>query len=808
MSRSRLGLLALALFALTACSRSFTPPVTPDSGLGAPTLAPIAGSVFANQTVVLQGTGFSEQAASNQVRVGQSLAEVVTDPSVGSPSAAALEIVVPEPGVAQLPPLVTVTVNGLTSNAQPLQYLGPGHPGDFVLVQGSDLSPTPVTLSVEGGLALVSVLRNRVHALVLPQTQLVLSFPATTSKLPFGAAALVDFPGHGFLASPNQPGITLWASEFDPHGGLQTIRSTAFDTGASLSLPVIDDGLALTSDFGNLRGLTEVVPVAGGAVIYFDAGSNLPSWAIPRDPLLGVASSVTNDFPFAADGGIVELSVVASLLLDPQGLALEKLLLSTTQGNPPTLLYSSVFQVGPDGPAAGLELSGASPQIMSLQPNGEALWFPASTTVTGSVLVRASTEDGGAHVVPVGLPFEVGSIAATNNHVAVGTPTSPELVLVTPEGDGGFSTASVQLPGPPEALDRDGLQDGQIYAVLPEPPMLVQVDADSAQVVRSMPLNNQLLVAAVRPDGKWVAVAAQRYPALAVLDGQTLVEDSAGFQHLAPPDQVNLTFPVSAAWPRPDSDQLCVAAVQYVIPSGRLDQGYEQWGVHCAPQDSEGDPTAGCDVLPPQPIPADAGSLITVAALPDGRVRALGGGQAWDCATSCPGQCADAGVYGLLSMVSTRSGNLLGVATTPNGPTLELATPGGDSRLLCGDVPCVREGFAGVIAVDPQDKLALVLGHDAALVDLQTGEMVGQLLYFSDIPASAAFSADSTRLYVGTELGHVDEYLLSDVGDANTILQPSRSIFAGFPVAQIAPFPDGSRLILTDFDSDHLHVVQ
>ncbi|MBS2026923.1 MAG: IPT/TIG domain-containing protein [Deltaproteobacteria bacterium] len=806
MSRSRACLLALV--ALSACSRSFTPPVTPDSGLGAPTLAPIAGSVFANQTVVLQGTGFSDQAASNQVRVGQSLAEVVTDPSVGSPGATALEIVVPEPGVAELPPLVTVTVNGLTSNAQPLQYLGPGHPGDFVLVQGSDLSPTPITLSIEGGLALVSVLRNRVHALVLPETQLVLSFPATGAKLPFGAAALLDFPGHGFLSSPGQTGVALWASEFDPHGGLQTIRSTAFDTGTSLSLPIVDDGLAITTDFGNLRGLTAVVPVAGGAVVYFDAGSNLPSWVIPRDPHEGVASSASNDFPFATDAGIVELGVVTSLLIDQGGLAVDKLVVETVQGQPPTVLASTFLPVGPDSPGAALDLSGANPQIMSIQTDNKVVWFPSSSSISGSVLVSVNADDGGAHVLPVGLPFEVGSIAATTKHVAVGTPTSPELVLVTPFDDGGFSTASVQLPGPPEALDRDVLQEGMVYAVVPEPPMLVQVDADAAQVVRSMPLNNQLLVAAVRPDGKWVAVAAQRYPALAVLDGQTLVEDPAGFQHLAPPDQVDLTFPVSAAWPTPNSDQLCVAAVQYVIPNGRLDQGYEQWGVHCAPQDAEGDPTAGCDVLPPQAIAADAGSQITVAALPDGRVRALGGGQAWDCTARCPGSCADAGVYGLLSMVSTRSGDLLGVAETPNGPTLERVTPGGDSRLLCGDVPCVREGFAGVIAVDPQDKLALVLGHDAALVNLETGEMVGQLLYFSDIPASAAFSADSTRLYVGTELGHVDEYLLSDKGDANTILQPSRSIFAGFPVAQIAPFPDGSRLILTDFDSDHLHVVQ
>ena len=806
---ARNGWLTLAVVVLAACTRNFSAPVVPDAGLNAPTLNPISASVFANQTVVLQGTGFSPEAASNQVRVGQSLAAVVTDASVGSPSATSLEIVVPVPGEVQLPPQVTVTVNGLTSNAQPLDYRGPGHPDDFVLVQGSDLSPTPIQVSVEGGIALVSVLRNRVHALVLPQTQLVLAFPAEGEKLPFGASALVDFPGHGVLASPNLPGITLWASEFDPHTGLQAVRSTAFDTGASLSFPTVADDLAVTTDFGNLRGLTAIVPVAGGAVAYVDAGASLPDWVIPRDPLLGVASSATNAFPFVDDGGAVEITALASLLVTPQGqLAVEKLFIKTTEGNPPSLLAEGISVLGADSPGGTLDLSGVSPQIMSLQPNSDALWFPASSTVTGSVLVRTQTDDGGTHVLPVGLPFEVGSIAATNNHVAVGTPTSPQLVLVTPQDGGTFTTASVQLPGAPEALDRDGLDDGQIYAVLPEPPMLVQVDADSAQVVRTTPLNNQLLVAAVRPDGKWVAVAAQRYPALAVLDGQTLVEDVAGFQHLSPADQVDLTFPVSAAWPVDGGDQLCVAGVQYVIPNGHIDQGTEQWGVHCAPQDAEGDPNSGCDVLAGQPFASDGGTTLALAPLSDGRVRALGGGQAFDCTASCPGTCADAGVYGLSSMVSTSVGDILGVAETPSGPNLELVTPGGDSRLLCGNAGCVRDGFAGVIAVDPMAKLALVLGHDSTLVDLTTGDVVGQVLYFSDIPASAAFSPDGTRLYVGTELGHVDEYRLSDIGDANAILQPSRSIFAGFPVAQIAPFPDGSRLILTDFDSDHLHVVQ
>lgn len=806
----RAGWACLLVVLGAGCTRSFSAPRSPpDGGAPPPTLAPIDGGFFAGQVVVLTGSGFSAEPQANQVRVGSALAELAADG--GAPSSTSLALVVPDLGPVQpgaAPPQVTVTVRGQTSNPEPLQYRGPGHPPAFALGTGTDLAPTAVSASVLGGLAMVSLLGNRVQLLVDPTRSDVVAFPAGAGALPFGTALSFTPDGAG-LPTSFGAGIGLWGSEvFFVDGGEPRVRLRSNVVAPPPGYEL--DAVAEASSHNPLGGMVSFVPTPTAVVVMAEVTS-----ADPRIPLLPVGAAL---LPGAGAGYDLSTGVTpldgevqyAFLPLDDGGVAPTGRLGLVMDASTWDAGAREILDVVGQAPDGGASLSSVvmtrdgAPlftRAVALAPDGASAWVLAPGEFSSVDLLRVDAQTGQAALV-----HEVDaadSVAATSARVALSSVFDPVVRLFSTDPDAG-PLGQVALDGVPRMLTRDPLDDSHLYVVVGSPPELVELDPVAATVVQRTRLNQALRVLAVSPDGSRLELTGDRVPGLVLLDANRLTQAS-DYQHVVGEGQAELSLIISGAFTGGDGGStFCATYGHVVLSAASPGMGTVTAGLRCGPPDDLFGPR-GVDAYA---VDAGNGSSLTdyeVAPLSSGKVRVFGPDLIADCD---PGQANSCDLRplplpaGILQVLPYGDGRAVVAANEL------LARPDGTSlQPLCTGPSCVTsQDFSG-LAVDPAQRYVSVLAHETRLVDLQTGAILGGLSYLSDVPLSEAFSPDGTRLYVGTLLGHVDEYELSAVL-GQVVSAPSRTQYAGFPVRQVVPLPDGSRLLLIDPQTDRVAVVQ
>lgn len=777
----RARLLLVLLLSASACTRSFR---APRGGGPPPQLTRLstvdAAGAFAGEQVVLEGSNFSETPELDEVRIGT--ARAALDPAV-APTATRLVVVMPAlegpaPGSA-LP--VAVTVRGQASNTLPVTFLGLGHPRGLSLTAGAALAPTPVKVAVLGRLAMVSLLSNRVHVL-LPNTRedQPVIFPAAPGALPYGASWTLSLDGGGFAISPGV-GLVPWTSEFSfvpganapPH---QLLRTNAFTPRSDFSLPVAAVGEAPGIEGskyfiplpGSLVDLGGVEPDAGVATVRLGGGRS-------PDALVDSASQLL----FDPDAGGLGIQVVAAYRDDDGGSTLVRLELDRTGGQ----IRSQPL--------------GFAPSAIALDPDGEKVWMLVAPTLQGSKIaaIDASGAISGERAAP-----SANLLIATRDTVITGDLLSSRLSLSPRDPDAG-SPSELTLPGAPIAFARDDLDPQRFYALVDSPPSLVEVDPAGPTVVHLTPLTNDLRLLASAADGSALALAGFRLPTLVTLDARSL-QPLGVFQHQAAPGEPDFSVVLSAAF-RASTDggrELCVETERALFDGGDVAGDIAQ-AVRCGPPEAVFE--NGCDLFPPAPFVEPYAALV---ALDDGRLRIYAQSGARDCPAGCqpctplpgftPGR--------ILASATTRSGGLV----VDEEGQLRLFD-GATWRVLCDGAPdCGQAGETAALAIDARETRVVLLGHQALVFALDGATPPLRLSYDSDNPLAAAFSPDSARLYVGTLLGHLDEYDLTRPPAADGRLAPVRTLFAGFPIAQVTVPPGGERVLLLENGTDRIWVVQ
>jgi len=800
----------LAAVGAAACSRSFKPPVASGPHIEA---LDDHGGVFAGETVTLHGSGFSPQRSGNQVSVawpsGVVSAVVLDDLQAGSPSESTLVVSVPNLG-APTAANVAVTVEGRTSNAASLAFRGAGHPVELKLATSADLSPTLTSASVFRGTAAVTLLRNRVVALASPGFSVPATFPlgADPTLLPFASALLPAPPTAG-----GPDAVAIWLGIFDVSSGpsQRLFEAQGSDVFSFAFQPWTAGSLPFSPVAAGQDGLHQYVPTVDGKVVSYLAGVEAAALgqradAIVRDPHGGLITSASALVPLSTDDGGLSLATFeAALLFDPAsgGLSLDEV--SSPDAGAPVTLPVLEADSGEPVPFAAIhvtalavapsETAGALPtQAFAIATGpGGATELLALDLITGRASLQA-------------LPFEADALVVTQSHgenyLALSSVFAPVLYIY-PAGDTSTLRAVVDLPGLPFTLTRDeaGGALGAVYAVIASPPELVAVDPQTATEVSRTPFNSEIRVAAMNRDGTALAVAASRLPALAIVDGETLQEDGAGFQHAAGFGAPETTAAgVGAFRLTPDGgEELCMELAAFSPDGGALPS------LRCGPPDGLMAGQRSCELLSADDLSAGLNQLAapSLVAMPDGRLLVFGGKRRWSCAPGCSG-CTPAGDdYPAMTLVTgSAAGDVFGRTA---GGLVEVDASGAPHPLCAiADAHCADD-TAKTLAVDPRGALLSALGQGPVLYDLVSGNLPQRIPYFSDIPTAQAFSPDGRRLYVGTVLGHLDEY------DVSTWQQPFpqvRTLFAGFPITQILAYPDGSRLLLGELNTDRLHVVQ
>lgn len=808
----------VALALLAGCTRSFVAPKA-DGGAAAPVLDPIdaPGGVFAGATLVLHGQGFSSAPAADQVRVGNAFAAVEADPAAGLPSATALQIVVPELGESAQDAQVTVTVGGLTSAPQSLHYRGPGHPSGFALLPGADLSPTPTDVGQFGGYRLISLLGNPSLVFSSAQYGFDLAYAVPAQSLPFevrlapqltgpgeslaGYAGLLAFDGPssrtelwsmldlsdvqtGFASTTGA--LPLDANSFDPMhnffpaltGDLlfqwndQPVDDSAFPHGLLVQAPG-GGGITLSDSY------TEYGPDAGDGLAFLDT----------RVVVVGKQAGVSFALPLtvspaaASDGGLR-----IGLRVEDAGLPV------------------AVAASGLDG--GGFLLV---PSAISAEPGGRAAWVVGpqyGAAGSGATLVMAVPFDGGA-AYPVGQPSvrRADGVVAARSHIALWSQFDTAVRLFDFDGQ---ATAEVQLPGRPFRLRRAADDPSRYLAVLSSPPEIVEFD-ETGRVLSTQLLNNQLVLSSLNRAGDQIAAWAMHFPALTLLTTSTL--SPGPFQQPAPERHFRNAYLAASTWRgAAGHEELCGLLVPLIGAQQVL------W---CGAAQSFFSSTAGCDELAGlRAAGASDDELqksVQLAGLEDGRLRIYGATRVWECAGGCPASCSAVGDYGSgrapQQLAVTPQGNALAYTNGPDGGDGQLALlrPPDAPQPLCSTsdprCPIATPQEISAVAVDASEHYAIFVAHAGALYDLQAKQVVGRLLYLSDIPVAGALTPDGTRFYVGTLLGRLDEYEVS-AGQPGTVLAPSRSVVITGGVKQILPTREGSRLVVTDLNDDRVYVVE
>jgi hypothetical protein len=793
------GRLWLVLLLAAGCSRSFRAPRT--DGRGPPphldsvqTVDPVGA--FAGERVVLTGSDFSPSPDLDEVRVGPLRA--LLDATV-APTSTQLTVLLPtqEATASGQAFDVTVVVKGQTSNALPLTFRGPGHPRGFSLTAGAALAPTPTAVRVLGGVAVISMLRNRIHAVLFDtKADRAISYPASPGALPYGAGMTLTRTG-GF-GDATGLGYAAWTSEltFDAAGGppVQVLRSNLEESRPGLALPTVARGRTEA-----IEATTAFIPVVGGLLDLtdtLDAGLRAGTVLRLDGGGLDVLQSASQLVPRFPDAGGVATAVAVTHLLAGGGAGLTELVIAEGLSGPRVI--SRDFQ----------EL-GFLPDAISIDPDGRRVWMLTGSQFGGSSEIHLVDPADGGSTTHREIP-EARLIIATENHMVTGEGLS-SLISTFYAADGGAG-GQLQLPGRPFAFARDDFDPTHLFVLVDSPPSLVEVDPVGPSLVHQTQLTSGLRLEAASRDGKMLALAGLRLPALVTVDAHAL-GPLGDFQHLAAPGSPDVSEVVSSAFRTVPGDggvELCAFDVRLdVVHPGAPDAGELFEGLRCGPPELVLEPGgAGCALIPDRPLDAGFGVL---AALDGGGLRFFSDRAALECSPGC-GPCVALdgwGTHELLAVEPTASG---GVLVAERG-ALRLFD-GSTWKNLCvnGDDCSPGEPILG-LAIDDHESLAAVLGHLTRIFDLRASDpsqAKARIQYFSDVPLALAFSPDRQRLFVGTLLGHLDEYdlgALESDGSAAPLV-PVRTLFAGFPIAQLHVPPEGDRVLLIESGTDRIWVVQ
>jgi hypothetical protein len=817
---------------LVGCNRSFP---TPSTAPRLDSFDPASG--FGGQVLTLRGDHFATGDFANtlnQVRFG------TADVAVTVVSATELQVTVPDLGDVPQSFPISVTNDGVTATAPSLfSYLGPGHPRALGISSGADLSPTPTSISVYEGVQVVTLVRNNSVSIHEPSTGLTLSYG--TNGEPFSSfltclsAACVNV-GFGELLPGGPPAFY--------NGGRTTLEGAPFSAQGQLSDTPFQGPPSLLPVVGLRRGLLVLgasgANPSGGSVLQDQLSEPLPDNLL----LLGNAFQST-----LVDGGWLERTAAAGVTVPDGngGIAVWSFFDADTGGLEQPLDGGNFSLVGLTPPDGGGPIATLLPAEVPL-PAGALTLFPLSVGFSpdGSSLVLSFTDAARTRLSAL----QVNLTDLSSNAVALPPFQQNDQIIVGVDRLATWSSLgetvdlydlsndqlvnSVTLPGPAYTVTRDLVPPYHLYAAVASPPEVVELDPESGEVLSERSLQGVIGAESISPDGNQVAVATTQEPALVVLDGHSLSETSA-FQPLAPPEQLNNGAIGQFTWlPEEDAGYALCAGAFY--PQDGAQAGSE---FRCGPagqlftQGPSGSLAPGVcrvgqetlgTVLQMQSLTlSDGGLELYTLGWPPGTDPDAGPplGTRWGC--DVPGGC----IQNCQQQIQISIGEKLNqFVVHPSGRALAISDrnffaidSSGQQTLLCGTGNGCYIDQNSLAGIDPSGRWAVLGSHLGGVFDLESNppQMVAQLLELDDIDTALGFSADSKRFYLGTLLGHVSEYSLEqlpqpyslpDGGSVAQQLNPERSVYVGFGVGGIQSDPTGSKLLMFEFGSDRISVVQ